>query len=69
MNITADPTTPGGLGTFGFDDEGVPAERSPVVEEGVLRGFLGSRETAARIGPAAAATCAPTAGRGCRSSG
>ena len=25
MNITADPTTPGGLGTFGFDDEGVPA--------------------------------------------
>ena len=26
MNITADSTTPGGLGTFGFDDEGVPAE-------------------------------------------
>ena len=25
MNITADPTTPLGLGTFGFDDEGVPA--------------------------------------------
>ena len=25
MNITADPTTPRGLGTFGFDDEGVPA--------------------------------------------
>ena len=50
MNITADPTTPGGLGTFGFDDEGVPAERQPVVAEGVLRGFLTSRETAARIG-------------------
>jgi TldD protein len=50
MNITADPTTPGGLGTFGFDDEGVPAERQPVVAEGVLHGFLTSRETAARIG-------------------
>src|SRR6266480_1600101 len=50
MNITADPTTPGGLGTFGFDDEGVPAERQPVVAEGRLTGFLTSRETAARIG-------------------
>ncbi|HWH55907.1 MAG TPA: TldD/PmbA family protein [Gaiellaceae bacterium] len=50
MNITADPTTPRGLGTFGYDDEGVPAERVPVVEEGVLQGFLTSRETAARIG-------------------
>ena len=50
MNITADATTPGGLGTFAFDDEGVPAAREPVVAEGVLRGFLTSRETAARIG-------------------
>jgi TldD protein len=53
MNITADPTTPGGLGTFGFDDEGVPATRQPVVEAGVLSGFLTSRETAARIGAGA----------------
>jgi TldD protein len=50
MFITADPTTPGGLGTFAFDDEGVAAERQPVVEAGVLTGFLCSRETAARIG-------------------
>ena len=50
MNVTADATTPGGLGTFGFDDEGVPARREPIVVEGVLRGFLTSRETAARIG-------------------
>jgi TldD protein len=50
MNITADPTTRGGLGSFGFDDEGVPAERMPVVEAGRLTGFLTSRETAARIG-------------------
>jgi TldD protein len=50
MNVTADPTTPGGLGTFAFDDEGVPAQRQPIVAEGILRGFLTSRETAARIG-------------------
>jgi TldD protein len=50
MNIAADPTTPLGLGTFGFDDEGVPAARVPIVSEGVLSGFLTSRETAARIG-------------------
>jgi TldD protein len=53
MNITADSTTPGGLGTFAFDDEGVPAGRHPVVEGGVLRGFLSSRETAALIGAGA----------------
>jgi TldD protein len=50
MNITADPTTPGGLGSFAFDDEGVPAEPAAVVEQGRLTGFLTSRETAARIG-------------------
>jgi TldD protein len=50
MNVTADSTTDRGLGTFGFDDEGVPASREPVVREGILSGFLTSRETAARIG-------------------
>jgi TldD protein len=50
MNVTADSTTPGGLGTFGFDDEGIPAQRQPIVEAGLLTGFLSSRETSARIG-------------------
>jgi TldD protein len=45
MSVTADATTPGGLGTFAFDDEGVPAQRSPLVAEGVVAGFLTSRET------------------------
>jgi TldD protein len=53
MNITADSTTPAGLGTFGFDDEGVPAGREPIVSKGILSGFLTSRETAARIGSGA----------------
>ena len=50
MNVTADPTTPRGLGTFAYDDEGVPATRRAVVDAGILRGFLGSRETAALLG-------------------
>jgi TldD protein len=50
MNITADSTTPGGLGTFEFDDEGVPARREPIVVEGMLRNFLTSRETAEQLG-------------------
>jgi TldD protein len=44
MNVTADPTTPGALGSFGWDDEGVPAAAHPVVRDGVLVGWLGSRE-------------------------
>jgi TldD protein len=47
MNITADATLPGGLGTFGYDDEGVPAQRVPIVVEGVFQDFMSSRETAA----------------------
>jgi TldD protein len=50
MNITADSTTPGGLGSFAFDDEGVPARKEPIVVEGVLRGFLTSREFSERLG-------------------
>lgn len=50
MEVVADATEPGGLGTFGFDDEGVPARRTPIVEHGRLVGALTSRETAARTG-------------------
>jgi TldD protein len=56
MSVTADATTAGGLGTFGFDDEGVPAQRSPLVTGGVVAGFLTSRETAAELGTGANGT-------------
>jgi TldD protein len=45
VNLTADATIPGGLGTFGWDDEGVPAQRVPVVRNGIFGGYLSSRET------------------------
>jgi len=50
VNITADATIPGGLGTFGYDDEGVPAHSTPIVREGVFVGYLTSRETATVLG-------------------
>ena len=50
VTILADATTPGALGTFGFDDEGVPAGTAPIIVEGVLQGFLTNRETAALLG-------------------
>lgn len=50
VNIDADATAPGGLGTFGYDDEGVPAQNVPLIDRGLLVGYLTSRETAPRIG-------------------
>jgi len=50
VNITADATTPGGLGSFGYDDEGVKAQRVPIIEAGRFVGYLTSRETAPVIG-------------------
>lgn len=52
VNITADATTPGGLGTFGYDDEGVAAQSVDLVRAGILVGFQTSRETASLIGAA-----------------
>jgi TldD protein len=52
VDIVADATSPGGLGTFGWDDEGVPAQAVPLVKEGIFVGYLSSRETAPRIGRA-----------------
>jgi TldD protein len=50
VNITADATIEGGLGSFAYDDEGVEAQRVDLVREGVLVGFQTSRETAAAVG-------------------
>jgi TldD protein len=52
VSIDADATAPGGLGTFGYDDEGVPAQNVPLIDRGTLVGYLTSRETAPRIGRA-----------------
>jgi TldD protein len=50
MNVSADPTLPGGLGSFAWDDEGVEGQATAIITAGMLTGFLTSRETAAAIG-------------------
>jgi TldD protein len=57
FNVSADATTAGGLGSFRWDDEGVEGQALPLVREGVLRGFLSSRETAAETGLARSGGC------------
>ncbi|MFP5254920.1 MAG: TldD/PmbA family protein [Acidimicrobiia bacterium] len=50
MNVTADATLPGALGSFGYDDEGVPAQRVDVVKDGTWVGVLSGRDSAPLIG-------------------
>lgn len=50
VNLVADATAPGALGTFGWDDEGTPAGTRPLVERGMFVDYLSSRSTAATLG-------------------
>jgi TldD protein len=50
MNIVIDPTIPGALGSFGFDDEGTPAQRRHAVRDGIWVGVLAGRDSAAVAG-------------------
>ncbi|MDI6751370.1 MAG: TldD/PmbA family protein [bacterium] len=50
INITADATLEGGLGSFAFDDEGIPGQKVDIIKDGVFCGFLTSRETARVLG-------------------
>ncbi|HEY7618463.1 MAG TPA: TldD/PmbA family protein [Solirubrobacteraceae bacterium] len=58
LHITADATLAGGLGSFGWDDEGVTGARTDLVEGGVLRAALSNRESAAAVGLPASGGCA-----------
>ncbi|HEX6288584.1 MAG TPA: TldD/PmbA family protein [Herpetosiphonaceae bacterium] len=62
VNMTADATLPGGLGTFGYDDEGVPAQRIDVVTNGIFGGYLTDRQTAALIGMPRSGGCSRAEG-------
>jgi TldD protein len=52
VNVVADARLEHGpgLGTFGFDDEGVPAQCTPIISNGLFTGYLSSRDTAHTIG-------------------
>ncbi len=49
VNVVNDPTVEHGLGSFGWDDEGVKSDKTYLIKDGVLTGYLSSRESAARI--------------------
>lgn len=52
VNVVADARLEHGpgLGTFAYDDEGVPAQCTDIIEDGQFRGYLSNRETAHLIG-------------------
>src|SRR5581483_3769605 len=52
VNVVADARQEHGpgLGTFAFDEEGVPAQCTPIITNGLFTGYLSSRETAHTIG-------------------
>ena len=61
VNLVADATAPGALGSFGFDDEGVQAQCTYLVRNGLFEGYLSSRDTAGRIGLKRSGGCMRTA--------
>ena len=50
ITLVDDPTLPTGLGSRPFDAEGTPAQRTALIEAGVLRSFLHNSDTARRTG-------------------
>jgi len=46
VTIVADATVPGGLGSFGYDDEGVPVKDVRIIEKGILKEIMLNREYA-----------------------
>lgn len=50
LSIRDDSTVPGGFGSFPFDDNGVAGQSKPILENGILVGFLCDREHAAALG-------------------
>ena len=50
LNVTFDPTVPGQLASYGFDDDGSPATKQLLIENGVLKRGLGGAISQERSG-------------------
>ena len=57
LNIVDDATLPSLRGSYAYDDEGTPGQRTYLIREGELVGRLHSRETAARMGEQPSGNC------------
>ena len=49
ITVIDDATLPGNFGSFRFDDEGTPSQRTILIEKGILKGFMSDKYTAKRI--------------------
>ena len=56
VNLVSNPTTPGALGSYGWDEEGQAAASFDLVRDGVLTGYLSGRFSAGRAGLPSAGT-------------
>ena len=50
ITVVDDPTLPQKRGSYAFDDEGVPSQKTVLVQEGILKGYLYDRLTALKDG-------------------
>ncbi len=50
ITLVDDGCYPNGFGTMKYDDEGVPTRKTVLIERGVAKGFMHSRETACQFG-------------------
>ncbi len=50
ITMVDDGTYPGANGTIPFDCEGSPSAHTPIIENGIYKGYMHSLETAARMG-------------------
>lgn len=57
FNVVADRTYPGGMGTVGYDDDGVKTQKWQIVKDGILVGLQTNRETAHYIGETESRGC------------
>ena len=60
LNVTFDPTVPGQLASYGFDDDGTPATREHLIENGILVRGLGGAVSQERTGLAGVANSRPS---------
>ncbi len=56
VTIEADSTIVGALGTYGYDDDGVKSQKTTIIDKGILKNFITSRDTAVKIGQTSNAT-------------
>ncbi|RLC47666.1 MAG: TldD/PmbA family protein [Candidatus Cloacimonadota bacterium] len=57
VNVVADATVPTGLATFGYDDDGVRAQRYHIIQNGLYKHYLTNRELAHIVGDERSRAC------------